>query len=241
METSTVSLQQQRQALKSRTESDFQKCDGKTQEQFRRFQSTCEAKIQQQCQALESKIQTAVQRERDWVVTQLNLTVACPYDEDGSLRGIISYLTQACGGNVVDKGVIGVDGSPGRNPRNAFDFQNKDSYYFHQAHSEQWLIVDFRERRIVPTHYSIRGSTYYEGMCAPKSWVLEGALEGDNWVELDRQETEGQVRDATRAFTFMVSNRQSCKRLRFRKTSGCHTPCDYLLLTALEFFGRVSH
>jgi hypothetical protein len=29
--------------------------------------------------------------------------------------------------------------------------------------------------------------------------------------------------------------------LRFRKTSGCHTPCDYLLLTALEFFGRVSH
>jgi Skp family chaperone for outer membrane proteins len=234
-------MQRELQTLKSKTETGLRTCDSNIQAQVHRLELNIQTRFQGRYQELESKIETVAHKERDWVLEQLNMMVFCPCDGEGSLRGIIWHLTQLCGGNVVDKGVIGIDGSPGQNARNAFDFENKSSYYYHVSELEQWLIIDFKEKRIVPTHYSVQSNAHHPN-CHPKSWVLEGALEGDNWMELDKRETEGQLRDTTRAFTFTVATQRRCKRLRFRKTSGCHDGlCHNVSLTAIEFFGHISH
>jgi hypothetical protein len=109
--------------------------------------------------------------------------------------GIIAHLTRECGGNVHDSEVVEVtSGSLEKETKGAHSHSAKNVVYletdscFYAAHRNftkdiphtrnNWVCYDFRERRIVPTHYAIRTSYYGSHL---KSWVVETSVDGEKW------------------------------------------------------------
>jgi hypothetical protein len=115
--------------------------------------------------------------------------------------GIIAHLMRECGGNVHDRNVVDVTcGSfeketEGANPHsgafhNSIDYAAKkaadletDSWFlsaFRTRFEENiphtrnnWICYDFREKSIVPTHYTIRMHEYGPGYSHLKSWLVK--------------------------------------------------------------------
>jgi hypothetical protein len=98
----------------------------------------------------------------------------------------------------------------------------------------QWFSWDFGEMRLYPTHYTLVA-------CQPKSWVVEGSLDGQSWTEIDRK-TNNQ--DFTLVgypiASFAVSNPAECRFIRLTQTDRRHNGDNHLLLRAVEFFGTLS-
>jgi hypothetical protein len=57
---------------------------------------------------------------------------------------------------------------------------------------------DFKERRIVPTHYTIRSFGGDPGGTHLKSWLLETSADGKNWREVDRKEDNDELKGVLR-------------------------------------------
>jgi hypothetical protein len=94
------------------------------------------------------------------------------------------------------------DNDPGHAAKNAADLET-DSCFFSAYRSgkadiphtrNNWVCYDFKERRIVPTHYTIRTNHWHAGDSGDrfrgrhlKSWIVETSADGENWRELDQQ------------------------------------------------------
>jgi hypothetical protein len=127
------------------------------------------------------------------------------------VNGIIAHLTRQCGGNVHDRHIVDItsesfetetegtnshsgafDNSADLAAKNAADLETGScflsAYRGKKANiphtRNNWVCYDFKERRIVPTHYTIR--TYGNGPGGPhmKSWLAETSANGEKWREV---------------------------------------------------------
>jgi hypothetical protein len=90
------------------------------------------------------------------------------------------------------------------------------------------------------THYSIRSS--YDGRVSHenlKSWAIEGSLDGNTWIELDRKEPNDQLNDENLVRTFALAHHKEVQIVRLRQTGKNHGGYDTLLLSAFEVFGSL--
>jgi hypothetical protein len=83
-----------------------------------------------------------------------------------------------------------------------------------------------------PTHCTIRTSRL-------KSWVVEGALDGRSWTEIDRQKDNRDVNGWNTA-SFAVWKPAEFGFIWLTQTDKRLCGDDYLLLCAVEFFGTLS-
>jgi hypothetical protein len=81
--------------------------------------------------------------------------------------------------------------------KNAADLET-DSHFFsaYRLRKEDirhtrntWLCYDFKERRIVPTHCTIRTYGIGSGTAHLKSSLVETSVEGESWREVAREES----------------------------------------------------
>ena len=168
-------------------------------------------------------------REREYVYTD-----AKPLD------GIIAYLTRECGGNVHNKGIITVTGTAtDYGPRNAVDF-GTDSVYESTCKPNSWICYNFKDRRLLPTSYSLKSYGYGPGGDHPKSWVIEVSNDGSLWTEIDRRDNND-LNDKSVTVNFKISDVPSAsfRFFRLRQTEKNHRGNDYLFLSALEIFGTL--
>jgi hypothetical protein len=122
--------------------------------------------------------------------------------------GIIAHLTSECGGNVHDRHVVKVmfeketEGDHRRSgAKNAADLEVGSSFSsaFRKVREDishtrnNWVRHDFKERRIVPTHYTIRTHLGDPGGCHLKLWLVETLADGENWREVAREEDNEQL------------------------------------------------
>lgn len=110
--------------------------------------------------------------------TQLHFKI-----EHDRFNGIIRKLTEECGGNVHEKGIVIVESSStsiyhgfDRKAHYAVDFED-DIHYFCSANSAgSRFKYNFKNKKVRPTHYSIKSTKYYEkGEYNLISWVIEGS------------------------------------------------------------------
>lgn len=86
------------------------------------------------------------------------------FDFDGNsenrLNGIISHLTKEVGGNVVDNKIVNITSSTindsSQSPKNAADFIGENFFASKNNNIDQWIMYDFKKRKIHPTKYSIK-------------------------------------------------------------------------------------
>ena len=177
-----------------------------------------------------------------------NVLLYFGYDEKSQncFSGIIHHLTEACGGNVHQKGMVNVTSSSGNNAFEAVNLENTESYFQTSRAAKtpnMWLKYDFKNIKIRPTHYSIRSRhDGDQGYYHPKSWVIEASNTGNDndWKILDSQNGVSYLDGRRLTHTFKINQTGSNEYYRFirfrqtdKNTGGNHD----IRLSALEYFG----
>jgi hypothetical protein len=179
--------------------------------------------------------------------------------------GIIAHLTRECSGNVHDCHVVEVTcrsfdkETHGANPhsgaydndpmwvgKNAADLEAISCFESAYRSNEEeeiphtrnnWICYDFRERRIVPTHYTIRTHEGNPGGSHLKSWLAETSADGENWREVSREEGSEQLNGPNFTGTFAVADGGECRFIRLVNIGWNHYGNDLLCISAWEIFG----
>ena len=171
-----------------------------------------------------------------------------PYDETKPLDGIITYLTQECGGNVCRKGVVEITVSSGTMPEALVKIGSHSPYamgpdFCSDNEPDSWICYDFKEMRVTPTSYSIGPSGW--GAC-PVSWVLEASNDRDGvWTVIDRRENIDELRRSQdkggdKGCNFTISGTDGSFRfIRLRQTGKNDRKRDSLIIGWLEIFGTL--
>jgi hypothetical protein len=164
-----------------------------------------------------------------------------PFDSSRQFDGIISHLTLECGENVHTHGIVLITASSnGSNACHQVVDYGWNNYWFSRSEPNSWIEFDFKDRRISPTHYTIKSGG--ESGCQLVNWSLDGSNDEISWTNLDRRSTKElvgkyivkpyeckSVRGSTQFFRF----------IRLTQTSEDSSSNHYLLLANLEFFGKV--
>jgi regulator of replication initiation timing len=162
--------------------------------------------------------------------------------------GIIAHLTRECGGNVHDHNVVDVTSSTAldecafRNEASNTADLERNSYFVSDYRGKSiphtrnnWICYDFKEKRIVPTHYTIR--TWQAAHL--KSWLVETSADGEKWREVAREEDNRQLNGKWYcAGTFAVEGGE-CRFIRLVNIGENHRGDDCLIITAWEIFGSL--
>ena len=164
---------------------------------------------------------------------------------------IIAHLTSECGGNVHDRHVVNVTGGSFEEEtqavsnvaKNAADLENDscfDSAFRKKdiRHTRNnWICYNFKKRRIVPTHYTVR--TYYGGPGCEhlKSGLVEASADRANGREVARQEDSKQLDGRSFAATFVIAGGPVCRLLRLVQIGMNHYENDQFVISAWEIFG----
>jgi hypothetical protein len=181
--------------------------------------------------------------------------------------GIIAHLTRECGGNVHDHDVVDItcgsfeeetqspnshsgvyDNDPKYAAKNAADLESGllfDSPYRKKKEDiphtkNNWICYDFKEKRIVLTHYAIRTNINGPGNAHLKSWLVETSADGENWREVAREENNQQLNNGSRfTATFAVAGGGECPFIRLVNIGRNHYGNDCLNISAWEIFGSL--
>jgi hypothetical protein len=168
------------------------------------------------------------------------------------LDGIISDLTKVCGGNVHDRDVVLVTSSKCDSDPPKVIADLKSDVRFCSSYREKqedipftrnnWISYDFKHRRIIPTHYSIRSPHRGHGPGFGnyvKSWLVEVSTDGDHWVEIDRRENNSELAKQYAIVTFEVSGNEICRYIRLVNIGRNHQGYDCLCICGFEIFGSL--
>jgi hypothetical protein len=163
--------------------------------------------------------------------------------------GIIGYLTREWGGNVHDRKIVDITSStPWSNEdrcaaKNAADLSSGSYFQSWEGCGgprENWICYDFKDRRIVPTHYAIRSyDNQGLGRSHLKSWLVETSLDGDDWQEVDRHEDNNELNDSWSTRTFRVASCGACRCIRLVSIGKNHRGRNRLVITGWEIFGSL--
>jgi hypothetical protein len=168
--------------------------------------------------------------------------------------GILAYLARKCGGNIHKRKVIAVtSGSFEKTTcteegiEKIVDMGTDAAYYSaFRLRSEQiahtrnnWVCYDFKERKVVPTHYAIRSHHANAGAEHPIAWAVETSLDANNWREIDHKEKNHDLNADTVTRTFAVTGAAPCRYIRLVNIGKNHSGDDCLFISAWEIFGTL--
>jgi hypothetical protein len=105
-----------------------------------------------------------------------------------------------------------------------------------------WICYDFKERTIVPTHYSLRSASRdYGGVGGShlKSWLIETSMNESNWTVVDERRDNADLNDQNVTRAFAVSVSQQCRFIRLVMLGKNHAGWYGLRISSFEIFGSL--
>jgi hypothetical protein len=180
--------------------------------------------------------------------------------------GIITHLTRECGANVHDGHVVEVTSGSfakethwvdlhleafGNHPnyaaKNASDLETASCFWSAYREKEDDIPYtrnnrvchNFKERRIVPTHYAIRTNWSDSGNSHVKSWLVETSVDGENWREVAHEEDNEQLNGSHLTGPFAVAGGRACRFIRLVNIGRNHRGRDTICISAWEIFGSL--
>jgi hypothetical protein len=76
------------------------------------------------------------------------------------------------------------------------------------------MCYDFKESRIVTTHYTVRSYDWCPRNAHLKSWVVETSADGKSWREVAGEEDDKQLNASRFTATFAVAGGGACRFIR---------------------------
>jgi hypothetical protein len=151
---------------------------------------------------------------------------------------ILNFLSQRFGGHVHDIGVVIFSQS-------SYDFGHEAKYlaspgtdkvFISKSGKAQWFCLDFRDRKVRPTHYSLRS---HSGDAYLKSWIIEGSEDEKEWTELDRQMNTTSLKGKYREMAFEIANPVMFRYIRLASAGDNHNSNSLLCASGFELFGEI--
>jgi hypothetical protein len=163
-----------------------------------------------------------------------------PFPEKQVFEGVISYLNKCCGQNPHDKGYICASGTSCNelhyHAKNVADFQT-NSWFHSQNEKNQWLCYDFKDMRVAITHYILRSPEASVGWYHLRSWVMEGSLDNEKWIELDCRREEQRLNGSKFVCSCEVRTVVESRFIRIRSIGADWGGQNFLMIQAFEVFG----
>jgi hypothetical protein len=100
------------------------------------------------------------------------------------------------------------------------------------------VCYDFRERRVVPAHYTIRTNDGLPDRSHLKSWLVETSADGESWREVAHKEDNGQLNGRHFTGRFAVAGGE-CRFIRLVNIGRNHAGHDVFFISAWEIFGSL--
>ena len=158
--------------------------------------------------------------------------------ETDPLNGILTFLTQKCGGNVHKQGIVAVTASSYysiRYPTNIVDFDHEE-YFYSKNEPNQWVQYEFKTGRVIVDYYTLK-TRQFGGGYHIQSWVVEGSTDGQNWDEINRQENVKELAQEGCVRSFPVDSTSEFRFLRIRQTGPNSNGSNAMTLARFEVFG----
>ena len=162
----------------------------------------------------------------------------------GYFDGIIRQLTNECGGNVSDNGIVDVTASSTcwGSPKNVVDFDGT-SWFGTQNSLVSWIQYDFKNKKVNPHLYLIKSSANWnKGGNHPRYWVIEGSNSGSSneWTVLDTRDNcmllDGNA--VTQCFP-IEKHGEFYRYLRIRQTGSNVYGNYHFAISSLEYIGSI--
>jgi hypothetical protein len=171
-----------------------------------------------------------------------NTQTILPYHPTSPFDGIIAYLTKKYRGNVHDRNIVRISSSvvegirPDQAAKTVADLSDVESRFVSADGGDRWVCYDFRNMRIVPTHYSLRSGPSGAFLL---SWLVEGSEDGSRWFELDRRENIDDINGNSKAATFPLAGTHALRFVRVKQIGKNGRGIDCFALSAFELFGSL--
>ncbi|KAK8870903.1 hypothetical protein M9Y10_008815 [Tritrichomonas musculus] len=193
-------------------------------------------------QQIPSKI-SGIESDAKKIFNKVSETLDISIARFGLFRGIIHQMTEECGGNVSDKGRVNVTSSSFLfgNPKNAVDLDDNQTCFVSRNQTNSWLKYDFIYRKVRPSVYSIRSRNKPKGDHHPMNWVIEGSnTDSNDWTILDTRNNVTSLDDSCASQFFSIQKADTFYRyIRIRQTGPNSANHNYLIISALEYFGSI--
>jgi hypothetical protein len=163
-----------------------------------------------------------------------------PFTDGFPFKGIISFLTAQCGGNVHVNRLVSVSSS---SHQHGAPWQVADHGWGGHWASENvrnsWISFDFRNYRVALSHYTLKS---HPGMLNFfREWVIEGSNDGASWLELDNRSTQDLCgASMVRTYPCVSPASTPFRHIRMRQTGLTTAGHYHLILTNIEFFGQLT-
>ena len=114
----------------------------------------------------------------------------------------------------------------------------KNNFFASENKPNSWVILDFKEHRIIPTNYTI-GST--NNSYHPINWTVEGSTDNVNWGIIDVQENCQSMNGNNVVQTFDIKKKNNAKfqYLRIRQTGPSSCNNNFFRFNSFEIFGTL--
>jgi hypothetical protein len=118
------------------------------------------------------------------------------------------------------------------------DYRNYREEIRHTRHN--WVCYDFKERRILPTHYTIRTNWQDPSRPRLKSWLVGTSADGESWREVDGKDDNGNVKGRRFTGTFAVADGAECRFIWLVSIGRNHCGNGLIAFSAWEIFGGLA-
>lgn len=200
-----------------------------------------------------SRLESEIKREEQSATKRYNTTCKSDestkkftFDNDNGLSGIINFLRKNSSNtidNILNITASSVNNGPDERylPQTAFLYDEKNKHFVSKDEPNSWLCIDFKERRVIPTHYTIGSACCSPNWHHPKSWVIEGSTDKKSWEKLDEQFNCPYLNGRNLSHTFNIQNStsKSFQFIRIKSTGPDWANTNYLIIESFEIYGTL--
>ena len=167
------------------------------------------------------------------------------YDSSSPLKGIFSHLRSECDGNPHLKELIEVTASSssmwGGCCYNVLDY-GWGSHWHTWNKANSWIQFDFKDMRVSLASYTIRTIPYDPGSNHLRQWKVEVSNDGSKWTPVDARNTDAlNGKSLVKNFECSQPTSDFSRYVRLTSTGKDWHNDDYLMLSEIEFFGRLTN
>lgn len=168
------------------------------------------------------------------------------YTGNNAFSGIFSQLRAETSNNIESVVQVTASSQQSRKPLNVIQRERRGLFggggYFNSLNEpNSWICFDFKDRRVIPTNYSIRTIQGFPNTFYPKNWVIEGSNDNSNWKIIDEQNDCSYLKGDHVSHTFTIQNKKSkeFRYIRMRQTGENWNGSNHLGMESFELFGTL--
>lgn len=162
-------------------------------------------------------------------------------DSNNKFNGILKYLTDKTGGNIVDNGTVSITSNSANNPVKYLIYFNTEDYFQYIDKSMANVLFDFKDRSVKLNKYSIHTGTWNTNNGHLRNWAIEVSNDGEKWEEIDNRSNDSSLNGCRYSATFDVQKQRNefYRFVRLRQTglAWCPSSSNQFEIMYIDFYG----